>query len=192
MAQAGASHERTLKTMVKFTATMSPFEDTVYQRNSQGRIVQNHVSPADYDCPDDGRYRLMVTGYSDPFELDGQFGVQEKIRVEFEVRDNPKWEGTRFSTMFNIPKSWGAKSKLCQLVGALLGAPVKEGQLVDFDDLIDQECSALVAGQLSAKTGDLYATVDGFQPLMPGRAGAPATERQPKRVARLGDDEPGF
>ena len=179
--------------MVQFTATATAIQNDMYQLNAKGQVVQVKVNPADYDCPDDREYQLKLTGYTDPFEMDGQFGIQEKIRLEWEVQNSKKWGGTRFSNLYTVPKGWGEKAKLAQVVMALTGEPITPGQVIDFDDLLGMSCFGMVKGQMSASTGNVYPTIAAYRPATALPALEPHRRRpRSRRVAVVEDDEPPF
>lgn len=90
-----------------------------------------------YGCPDPKRYKLILSGMSEPFEEEDRYNpgeMKQKVVCEFTVVGNRKWEGTRFSSFYNIPKDWtDERAYLGHLAAALNGkARLDKGDAVDF------------------------------------------------------------
>jgi len=166
-------------------AVQNAIETAMWRLAANGDVVKSDDETR-YECPDDGRYRLRCTGYSDVFQMDGEFGIKDKIKVEFEVVGG-EWNGTRFAPMYNVPAGWGPKSILAQVVTALQG-PIQRGQVLDFDDLLGKECMAMVVGSLSAASGVTYAKIMKAEPVSAEAEGG--TRRRRNVVAE--DNEPPF
>lgn len=134
----------------------------VFRRNKAGEIVQVDVAPDEYKAPSPGQYQLRLTGCSDSFEINGQYGVSEMIRLEWVVVSGNKADnkGRRFSDMY--PLHITPKSKLGKIIAALGNEEIDLGRAYDVTDYFGRELVSMV--KQTVKTNEygtqVYANVD--------------------------------
>lgn len=160
-------------------------DNTMIRLGKNGKLESVEVDRAAYVEPMDREHLLMITGRSEPFELEGQFGTQTKVRIEFEVLRG-KQAGGRFTSMFTL--TVGRKSNLGELIAAARNKDIAEGEGVDIDEYIGHKLYANTRIATSAKTGNSYVTIVAPRP-MDDEEEAQATPKSAKQVTASWDDE---
>lgn len=146
-----------------------------------------------YGCPDPKRYKLILSGLSDSFEEEDRYNpgeIKTKVVCEFMVVGSKKWEGTRFSSFYNVPKDWtDDRAYLGHLAAALNGkSRLEKGDAVNFQQHILHETvfEAALEVQSSARGYD-YPKITTYLALDPDDDdSAPVAPRQ---RAIASDDE---
>lgn len=158
--------------------------DRTIHRLSKNGIVDVEVGADDYIEPRDGEKRLMVSGYSDAFEMTGQFGTQQKLRVEFRIEEGVE-KGGRFASLFTL--SVHPKSNLGKVLVAAGKAPI-EGS-VDIEDYLGKKFYGVTKAELSAASGNTYISIASARP-DDGNEPAPAKSNGQAKPAASDDDWP--
>lgn len=153
-------------TATESTSTLTP-RDLWRNVNGKLELVAVRRDEDGYGTPDPKRYQLILSGISDEFEEDGQYGPQTKVICEFEIVGSKKWSGTKFSGFYTVPQSWtDDRARLGQLAGALNGRKLQKGDEIDFGKhiLAKTRFEGVVTIETSAR-GNEYAKIDVHLPL---------------------------
>ena len=110
----------------------------MWRRDSNGTLIKIDEPNRDQEVtPSQGvQCRFLLSGISESFELDGQFGITAVVRLEFTIlkaKGNVSTilNGKYFTQLFTWKVS--AKSKLGQLLGVLRGREIQAGEQIDPD-----------------------------------------------------------
>lgn len=113
----------------------------MWRRNAKGELIQiPEPDRNEFVTPPRGtRARFQLSGISETFEMDGQYGVTTNARIEFliEKASGPGLEwlnGKRFTQLVTWKVS--SKSTFGQLLGTLRGREIQGGEDVDADAYI--------------------------------------------------------
>ena len=153
-------------TVTESLAAAAPRE--LWRKNGSTLELQRVQFDEDgYTTPDAKRYRLILSGMSDTFEEDGIYGLQTKVIAEFTIVGSKKWEGTRFSSFYTVPKDWtNEKARLAELGSALNGRPLVKGDQVDFTaHILKETVFEGVVEIASSNSGREYAKIRTHLPL---------------------------
>ena len=88
---------------------------------------------SNYEPMDIGSYEAVFTRYE---EDEMEFGPVYK--VYFEITNDEEYEGKELSRL--VSQKFNPKSNLFQTVLALLGRPIRPGEVIDLDDLVGRPC----------------------------------------------------
>lgn len=160
------------------------FERKVYRMNKQGITSEVEVGPDEYSNPTDGEKRVRITGYSEPFEMTGEYGTSVKTRVELLILEPQKLARQRFDTLMTL--SVGAKANLGKLIRAARNAEIEVGEEVDLDDMLGRELY-VVTKRTENANGYTNISVAAVRPLDGDEDDAPS---EPKRATGDNDEPP--
>lgn len=170
---------------VQLTATAT-MDRTVHRFTKNGGVADVEVKPDEYVIPRDGEHRLRISGYSDPFEMTGQYGTQQKIRIEFQLVQG-KMKGERFASLFGL--TVGPKSKLGPVLGDARNKAIAIGESIELDDFAGLELYATTKATLAAASGNTYVDIAASRPVTPeDDEDAPQAKKAASDVEWPGDE----
>lgn len=135
-------------------------DNTMVRLGKGGKLESVEVDRSQYVEPADKEHKLRIIGRSEPFEMDGQFGLQQKLRLEFEIIKG-KQIGGQFSSMFTY--TVGQKSNLGEVIAAARNKPIGVGERVDVDEYLGRTLYASTRQKISA-TGNQYTQIAATRP----------------------------
>lgn len=119
-----------------------------------GAISETEIPRNQFAAPLDGSYKLRLFGMTAPFEMDGQYGKSKNVRCAFVVRaPGTPAHNKMFSQLLSVAKvskngDWystiTAKSAIGQMIGAIRGKPIEDGEPINLLDYLNGEFNALV------------------------------------------------
>lgn len=127
---------------------------TYFVKDKNGEISEVEIGREQFQPPMPGYYTLRLNGMSKPFEMDGQFGKSKNVRVVFLVRAPGTPNDKRmFSQLLGIAKfkddgTWKsnvtAKSAAGQMIGAIRGKAIDDGEPINLLNYLNGEFAAMV------------------------------------------------
>ena len=123
-----------------------------------GQLAEVSIPREQFQAVSNGFHRLKFKAMTQPFELDGQFGRSKNVRVVFQVRGGPE-DKRMFSQLLSIAKpgengSWksnvSAKSAPGQMIGAIRGRAIGDGEPINFLEFLNGEFMAMVKQETKA------------------------------------------
>jgi hypothetical protein len=98
-----------------------------------------------------GMFPVGIVGYTEPFEIATEYGQRTKLNLLFQVLDGP-YKGQRFDLMFGY--SVHEKAKLTEIIKAVRGRGVEQGEAFDLDSLLNAKLQMIVVTEQNAKGYD--------------------------------------
>jgi hypothetical protein len=116
----------------------------------------------DYEPMEMGSYEAIFTRYE---EDEMEHGPVYKLF--FKITNDEEYEGKELSRL--VSQKFNPKSNLFQTVLALLGRPIRPGEVIDLDDLVGRPCVLNIGHNV--KERGTFEQIDGVNP---------ARKRKPK------------
>jgi hypothetical protein len=135
----------------------------------------------EHEPPEPGIYRAKL---GDLQESEGQFGPF--VKWFYELLEEG-YEGQTIRGQSSIPEAFTAATKTWQWAQALLGRPIRPGEVIDLEDLIGNECM-LTLGHKETERGT-FATVEAVNPIRRKKPKKEAPSRPSKIEEPDEDDE---
>lgn len=141
------------------TATASIDRDK-WRKTNKG-LQKVEVGPAEYSAVKDGEKHVRLTGYADPFEIDGQYGKSTCTRIEFLILEPAKLARQRFDVLVTLKV--GPRSNLGKIVTAARNQEIEVGEEIDIADLLNNELWVTTEG--TEKDGRTQISIVACRPL---------------------------
>lgn len=158
-------------------ASSGKLENKSYYVKTKTGVVLQEVERTSLLKKIDGMHKVGIAGYTDPFEITTEYGQRTKINLLFQVIEGPQ-KGQRFDLMFGY--SVHEKAKLTEVIKAVRGRGVGDGEEFDMDSLLGGKLQLIVVTEQNAKGYDtIYykgALSAGDAAPPPAPAAAPTTD----------------
>lgn len=135
-------------------------DNTMVRLGKGGKLEQVEVDRSQYVEPADKEHKVRIIGRSEPFEMDGAYGPQQKIRIEFEILKG-KQSGGQFTSMFTFKV--GPKSTFGEFIAAARNKAIGVGEKVDVDEYLGRTLYTSTRQKMSA-TGNQYTLIAAARP----------------------------
>ncbi len=133
------------------TATSGKLENKHYYMKTKNGVQPQEVERDSLAKRIDGMHKVGIVGYTEPFEINTEYGMRSKINLLFQVIDGAQ-KGQRFDLMFGY--SLNEKAKLTEVIKAVFGHGIGAGEEFDFDTLLGGKLQVIVVTELNAKGYD--------------------------------------
>lgn len=158
------------------TASSGKLENRSYYVKTKNGVALQEVERESLLKRVDGVHKVGIAGYTEPFEIQTEFGLRSKINLLFQVLDG-SLKGQRFDLMFGY--SVHEKAKLTEIIKAVRGRGVEQGEAFDLDSLLGGKLQVIVVTEQNAKGYDtIY-----YKGALPAGDAAPAPSTTPTPVA---------
>lgn len=133
------------------TASSGKLENKSYYLKTKNGVQLQEVERDSLIKRIDGMHKVGIAGYTEPFEIATEYGQRTKLNILFQVIDGPM-KGQRFDLMFGY--SVHEKAKLTELIKAVRGRGVEQGEAFDLDSLLGGKLQVIVVTEQNAKGYD--------------------------------------
>lgn len=133
------------------TASSGKLENKSYYIKTKNGVVLQEVERTSLLKQIAGMHKVGIVGYTEPFEITTEYGQRTKINLLFQVIEGPM-KGQRFDLMFGY--SVHEKAKLTEIIKAVRGHGVEQGEEFDLDTMLGGKLQLIVVTEQNAKGYD--------------------------------------